>query len=238
MAVERLDPTRRVLLLAPTARDGEATRGLLTSAGIDCFVCHTLEHVCAEAVVGAAAVIVPEEVVLSDEADALAAQLRQQPVWSDVPVIVLSRSGAESHAVEKALATLGNVTLIERPMRVSTLLSAVRAAIRARERQYEVRDALEAKRRDAERLARDAMLLSNVRDAVIVTDLEGTITFWNEGATQLFGFTASEMLGRPYADRLPEPSRAEVQAWIKRIAAGEDEFQGEWLDHRKDGSTV
>src|SRR5215218_2255766 len=100
MAVERPDSSRRVLLLAPTARDGEATRGLLASASIDCFVCHTLEKLCAEAVMGAAAVIVPEEVVLSDEADVLAAQLRQQPVWSDIPIIVLSRSGAESHAVE------------------------------------------------------------------------------------------------------------------------------------------
>ena len=94
-------------------------------------------------------------------------------------------------------------------------------------------------RRQAEELlARDAMLLANVRDSVIVTDLDGVITFWNEGATRLFGWTAEEMLGRPNTDRLPEASRGEVGDWIRRIAAGQEEFNGEWLDYRKDGSTV
>ncbi len=238
MAAERSDFDKRVLLLAPTSRDGEATAAVLASSGIMCVVCPTLNHLCAESVSGAAAVIVPEEVVLSDESDRLAEGLRQQPVWSDLPVIVLSRSGAESPAVEKAMATLGNVSLIERPMRVSTLLSVVHAALRARERQFQVRDHLEERRRSEERLARDAMLLSKVQDSVIVTDLEGVVTFWNEGATRVFGFEASEMIGRRYAERLPEPSRSEVAAWISRIAAGEGEFQGEWLDYRKDGSTV
>ena len=238
MPTERPESDLRVLLLAPTSRDGEATCGVLAASGITCIICPSLEHLCGGAVVGAAAVIVPEEVVLTDGSDRLADHLRRQPVWSDLPVIVLSLSGVESAAVARAIATLGNVSVVERPMRVSTLLSVVRAALRARERQYEVRDALEQKRRDEERLARDAMVLSNVRDSVIVTDLNGTITFWNEGATQLFGFSDTEMLGRPYAARLPEPSRTEVAEWIKRIAAGEAEFQGEWLDHRKDGSTV
>jgi PAS domain S-box-containing protein len=87
-------------------------------------------------------------------------------------------------------------------------------------------------------LARDAMLLANVRDAVIVTDLRGIVTFWNEGATRLFGFAADEMLGRPLSRRLPESARAEVDAWIGRIATGDAEFAGEWLDWRKDGSRV
>ena len=71
-----------------------------------------------------------------------------------------------------------------------------------------------------------------------MTDLSGFVTYWNEGATRLFGWTAGEMLGRPYADRLPEPTRSEVAGWIAKIAAGEAEFDGEWLDVRKDGSAV
>ena len=238
MPAERPQPDLRVLLLAPTSRDGEATRALLAAAGMACTVCPSLDHLCADALGGAAAVIVPEEVVLSDESDRLAQQLGRQPVWSDLPVIVLSRAGLESPAVERAMASLGNVSLIERPMRVSTLLSVVRAALRARERQYQVRDALEDKRRDQERLARDAMLLSYVQDSVIVTDLEGTVTYWNEGATRLFGFDASEMIGRPLVQRLPEANRGAASDWIRRIADGDGEFSGEWLDHRRDGSPV
>ena len=240
MGADRPDSDKRVLLLAPTARDGEATVRLLASTGIACVVCRSMDGLCEEALAGAAAVIVPEEVVLSDESDRLAERLRHQPVWSDLPVIVLSHSGAESPAVEKAMATLGNVSLIERPMRVSTLLSVVRAALRARERQYEVRDHLEQRRQAEERLTRDAMLLSKVQDSVILTDLNGIVTFWNEGATRLFGFEPSEMIGRPIADRLPEGSRGAAREWIKRIAEGDGniEFNGEWLDQRKDGSPV
>src|SRR6185369_15792599 len=48
---------------------------------------------------------------------------------------------------------------------------------------------------------RDAMLLANVRDSIIVTDPEGIVTYWNDGATRLFGWTAEEMVGRLYTDR-------------------------------------
>jgi PAS domain S-box-containing protein len=99
------------------------------------------------------------------------------------------------------------------------------------------RDVTERKSAE-EQKARDALLLANVRDSVIVTDLNGIITFWNEGAARLFGWTAAEMLGKPYAERLPESSRAEIESWIERLAAGSAEFSGEWLDCRKDGSSV
>jgi PAS domain S-box-containing protein len=89
-----------------------------------------------------------------------------------------------------------------------------------------------------ERLARDAHLLANVRDSVIVTDLNGIVTFWNEGATRLFGWQAHEMLGRPMSQRLPEAMRAQTDEWIARIASGDADFDGEWQDYRKDGSAV
>jgi signal transduction histidine kinase len=53
----------------------------------------------------------------------------------------LTRSGADSLDVQRAVEHLGNVTLLERPVRTIALISAARSAIRARERQYQVRDA-------------------------------------------------------------------------------------------------
>lgn len=146
---------RRVLLLAPTERDTEASRAVLGAAGIACTRCDHLELLCEEIQAGAGAVIVPEEIVLADGPERLAQAIRCQPVWSDLPVIVLSRTGMESPAVRKAMATLGNVSLIERPVRVTTLLSVVRTALRAREKQYQVRDHLEARERTEQQL-RDA----------------------------------------------------------------------------------
>jgi signal transduction histidine kinase/CheY-like chemotaxis protein len=56
---------------------------------------------------------------------------------------MLARAGADSHVAVTTLKTLGNVTLLERPVRVAALVSAVRSALRARARQYEARAYLE-----------------------------------------------------------------------------------------------
>ncbi|MBN9522360.1 PAS domain S-box protein [bacterium] len=87
------------------------------------------------------------------------------------------------------------------------------------------------------RHARDAMLLANVHDSVVVTDLDGVVTYWNDGATRLFGWTAGEMLGRRYADRYVEPVRTWVADQIWARGAGGD-WDGEFEDYRKDGSRV
>ena len=153
MATEASD--MRVLLLAPTARDGQASCSLLASAGVECILVNSIDELCAQAEIGAAAVIVPEEIVSGDVPATFAKMVKQQPVWSDLPIIVLSRSGAESPAVEMAMSSLGNVSLVERPVRVSTLMSLVRSALRARERQYQVRDHL-TKQKLAEKQLREA----------------------------------------------------------------------------------
>lgn len=88
-----------------------------------------------------------------------------------------------------------------------------------------------------QRLQHDARLLSQVRDAVMVTDIAGVVTHWNEGATRLLGWTAGEMVGQPLLHRLPESARPAVVELIARIAAGA-EFAGEYEDYRKDGSRV
>ena len=64
----------------------------------------------------------------------LAAWLTRQPPWSDLPVLILTRPGADSPESAEAWRTLGNVTLLERPTRLTTLLSAAQTAIRARSR--------------------------------------------------------------------------------------------------------
>jgi len=89
----------------------------------------------------------------------------------------------------------------------------------------------------AEQLARDAMLLARVQDSIIVTDLEGIVVYWNAGAMRLFGWTAEEMVGRPYADRFDESIRPSIQARIRELIDGSD-WNGEFEDYRKDGSRV
>lgn len=80
-------------------------------------------------------------------------------------------------------------------------------------------------------------VLTSIRDSVIVTSLDGEIVYWNNGATETFGYTAEEMLGKTPALLYPHDDAQELAADLATILAGDD-FHGEWQGQHKDGSTV
>jgi signal transduction histidine kinase/CheY-like chemotaxis protein len=129
----------RILIMAPTARDGDITIDLLNGAGIETATFTTLDALVNALNDGAAAVLVAEEHLTPAQKGPLSAWLTKQPPWSDLPILILTRPGADSPESAEAWRTLGNVTLLERPTRVTTLLSAAQTAIRARSRQYQIR---------------------------------------------------------------------------------------------------
>ncbi len=128
---------RRVLVLPATSADGLAMGKLFTASQIAFDVCANMHQLCAGQREGAGLLIVSEEAMVADSEE-LVSCVSSQAVWSDLPIIVLSRSGRESMALDQLVARLGNVSVVERPVRTSTLLSLVRSSLRARERQYQV----------------------------------------------------------------------------------------------------
>ena len=52
-----------------------------------------------------------------------------------------------------------------------------------------------------------AELLRQLADAVVIADADGTMTFWNDAATRLFGWSAHEALGRSLDLIIPERLR-------------------------------
>ena len=149
------DPIRLRVLLLLTARDAELTRELLARAAIDSQICANPAQLQEELARGVGVMLIGEECLPGGGALVLAQALEAQPRWSDLPVLVLTRSSADSLEVGDAVAMLGNVTLLERPLRVAALVSTVRTALRARHRQYEIESHL----RQLER-ARDAKALA------------------------------------------------------------------------------
>jgi signal transduction histidine kinase/CheY-like chemotaxis protein len=135
----------RVLVLAPVGRDAALTCAALREHGIAAEECAGVKELCGEIARGAGAVFLTKEAVTDGGAQPLSEILAAQPAWSDLPLVILTRGGAVGNAdLLSSLAGLGNVTLIERPARVVTIISVVRSALRARRRQYEVRDHLDA----------------------------------------------------------------------------------------------
>lgn len=153
MAPPNID--NRVLICAPTGRDATASVAILSRAGVSGEICSALTSAVKEIARGAAAVLLAEESLFGKDLEPLKLWAKSQPAWSDLPFIILSsrqESPAISHWRQKLVADLANVSLLERPVQTLTLTSTVRAAIRARKRQYEVRDFLEAQRSAAKTL--------------------------------------------------------------------------------------
>jgi PAS domain S-box-containing protein len=81
------------------------------------------------------------------------------------------------------------------------------------------------------------LILRSIADAVFIMDMTSVVTYWNDAATRLFGWSAEETLGRPYADRYPPERRAAVNAQFLERAAGSD-WEGETEFRRKDGQAI
>jgi len=138
-----------VLILAPTAKDAALARKILDQAGVACVVCRDIGELCSGIDRGAGLAMLGEEALSAENLELLRITIRRQPAWSDFPLLVLTEEGADSEVVLRTLETLGNVTLLERPVRVPALVSAVRSALRARRRQYQIRDHLSESNRVA-----------------------------------------------------------------------------------------
>jgi signal transduction histidine kinase len=174
----------RILVLAPTGRDATLTCQLLSQEGLCCLPCLDEGTLFQEIEQGAAVAILAEEALLPWTLHTLVEALGRQGPWSDLPLIVFTRGGGSSESILAALGPVSNATILERPVRVSTLLSAVKAALRARRRQYQVRDLLdrqaEADRRKDEFLAMLGHELRNplaaIRNSLWVLDEVGSKT--------------------------------------------------------------
>ena len=166
------DLERRVLILPPTARDAEITRSLLERHGIACLACADVHRLTMEVARGAMALVMTEHALMDEAIGELLRALDAQPAWSDIPTVLLLPGSMLSVAGERALQSLRNVTLLERPVALRTLLSTVQSAIRGRERQYQMREQLDALQR-AEALARAAQAegeqASRMKDEFLAT---------------------------------------------------------------------
>lgn len=137
---------QRVLILPATRRDGEVTPAILERAGLRCQVCAGASMLAAEVGIGVGTILLTDAILSDRQGPELINALSRQPTWSDVPIVLVSRAGrATSQA--PILASLTNVTLLDRPTSARTLISAVQAALRTRARQYQIRNQIQSLRR-------------------------------------------------------------------------------------------
>jgi PAS domain S-box-containing protein len=82
-----------------------------------------------------------------------------------------------------------------------------------------VEDITDAKLAEESRFRHAAIVQSSV-DAIISKDLNGLITSWNTGAERIFGYTESEVIGKPITIVIPSDLRDEADRILERLRSG------------------
>lgn len=132
-----------VLILTPLEHDAEVLQHILSNN-------HILSRLCAGANAlqealdeGAGVVLLTEEALTEQTLTVLKKSIQGQPPWSDLPLILLAASDRHEKELTQIRERLGpdhNATILTRPASKQTLLTVINAALRARHRQYEIRD--------------------------------------------------------------------------------------------------
>lgn len=131
-----------ILVVAPFGRDADLTCAQLTAHGLRCKSCKDVHSVSERMKEGVAAIIATEEALHGDGMMELNRALANQPAWSEIPIVIFTGAAALDSKPRPLdeMTRRTNVTLIDRPVRIKTLVSAVHSALRARQRQYDIRD--------------------------------------------------------------------------------------------------
>ena len=187
------------MILAPSGRDASIAASLLREAGFFSSVLPDILALAAEMENGAAMALIADEALRTADMRPITQYLAAQELWSDFPIVVLTRGGGgpeRNPAAARLADLLGNVTFLERPFHPTTLVSIARSALRGRKRQYQARATLTEIRNTARR---ERALL----------ELDGVLGSLNSPAD--ISFAAAEFLGKHL-----EVSRAGYGAIDKR----------------------
>ncbi len=235
---------RRVLVLAPSGRDAQLTQGVLAEAGIRSALCAELPALIEEIGRGAGAVLMSEE-ALQSEVDLyqLGERMARQPTWSDLPILLLAHQGADSLAARKAVRFLGNVTLLERPVRVASLVTAAQTALRARQRQYHAREHLLELDQTAKALSdsegRLQALFANAAVGIAELTPDGRFALVNDSLCRILADSRTRLLASSLANVTHADDRDDVEGLLGRLMRGEQQtFVGERRFTRRDGETI
>jgi signal transduction histidine kinase len=172
--------SERALILAPHGRDAQVAAMILTEAGFPSQICPDIQALCEQFNAGAGLAIITDQAIRDADLRPLTTCLKDQPAWSDFPIVLLTLHGGgpeRNPAALRIAELLGNVIFVERPFHPTTLTSVVRTAVRSRRRQYEARSRLKE-------LAAERAALSDLTSTLEQRVEERTVALLNEVAAR------------------------------------------------------
>ena len=226
------DLASRVLVLAPTRRDGEVTEKILSDAGQHCTVCETIRQIVERFEEGAGAILLSDEAFADEDISRLTHVLSLQPRWSDISIIVLAKENQKQYRSLQIQQSMSNVTFLERPVAVRSLVSAIQSAIRARVRQYEIRDQIQVIAQSAEQFE---LMVDVIPQLAWMTSPAGLPFWFNRRWLEYTGTTTEEIDGTQWTNVLePEMVDSVLENWQIALR-NESTFEMEFAIRGKDG---
>ncbi|WP_090058335.1 PAS domain-containing sensor histidine kinase [Luteibacter sp. 329MFSha] len=188
--------SKPVYIAAPYRRDADTIADVLRRAGYVATVHPSLEAMAPALDERVGAVVLTEEAI-SGDLSVLVAVLRSQEAWSDIPFILLRPARAHTLAHRAALPPeVINLVELERPLGEASLVSAVAAALKARQRQFVIRDQMLSLAASQAALAASEAELRLIADSLPVL-----IAFIDRGLVYRFANAAYESwLGKPLSE--------------------------------------
>ena len=223
-----------VAILTPTGQDARVAAKVLERAGLATRVCADMVDVCdliREDRIGV--LLMAEEALAPKARDSLVESLDNQPSWSDVPIVILTGQDELSGALPRVLRSLaqkGNVTLLERPVRVATLTTVIRSALRARQRQLDVKASFERRQivelslRESEMRLRAAV--QSAPYPLMLHASDGEILQLSEAWMTLTGYYSTPVTTTGEWAKLAFPDQSEVSI-LPRGSEALDQQEGE-----------
>jgi diguanylate cyclase (GGDEF)-like protein/PAS domain S-box-containing protein len=209
---------QRLLVLASTLKDSEMASKVLSQIGIDCMLCADTDDLMHKLKEGAAAVLVVEEVLSENTVARLEDYLAHQPDWSDLPILILTFHGADTPHIKQILPRLGKVALLERPVRTTPFISAVKAALRGRARQYRFR-ASQLQLIESEQ--RFKSLFEHHPDGIFIRDLTGKFISANKALETMLGYTLQELQDTSVTSMVLPEQTGEISNYFEEARKGQ-----------------
>ncbi|WDQ16450.1 PAS domain S-box protein [Rhodopirellula sp. P2] len=181
---------QRVVAYAPTPQDAKLCAKILKENDVAVCCCETIDSFAETILAGAGIALIAQEHLTDAAIAQLKVALDRQPKWSEVPILVLLQAGDPDSKLLKRILSLEHVTLINRPLRIAVFINTVRAKLRDRMRQFEVRDLLLEKDRVQTNLRREARRLDMAIQAggMAAWEWSKTHVYWSNAFRQLHGF--------------------------------------------------
>ncbi len=139
----------RALILAPLRKDSEYVAELLSRNAVESEICEDADCLKAGLRDAPGLLIVTHEALTEPILDCVEAHLREQPDWSELPIVVLLDKAGRSTRLHHILAerwVRSRLVFYHRPVATLELLSGIQSLLLARLRQRDVRDHLERER--------------------------------------------------------------------------------------------